>query len=75
MAFVIPNDSRNKSAVMRSHWGFYLFIFFPSLKSPFTASYDQPVPETQTGSWVEAPEIDSFLLEDLPAAQSDALFF
>ncbi len=51
MALVIPNDSRNKSAVMRSHWvGFFL-----SLKSPFTATYNQPVPRTQTGFWIGAP--------------------
>lgn len=28
MAFVIPNDSRNKSTVMRSHWVLFFFFFF-----------------------------------------------
>ena len=74
MAFVIPNDSRNKSAVMRSHW----VRFFLSLKSPFTARHSQPVPETQTGSCIRAPvnqqETDQFLpREDLPAAKMDTL--
>ena len=74
MAFVIPNDSRNKSTVMRSHW----VSFFLSLKSPFTAPHSQPVPETQTGSCIRAPvnqqETDQFLpREDLPAAKMDTL--
>lgn len=61
MALVIPNDSRNKSAVMRSHW----VRFFLSLKSPFTAPYNHPVPETQAGFGIRAPanqrETDQFL--------------
>ena len=76
MAFVIPNDSRNKSTVMRSHW----VRFFLSLKSPFTAPRCQPVPQTRTRSriWalVNRSETDQFLPGVAPpAARMGALSF
>lgn len=69
MAFVILNDSRNKSTVMRSHWVRFFFFFF----SPFSeitlhsSANNQPVPETHTpgpGSKLQCTcmkQINSFL--------------
>jgi len=79
MAFVIPNDSRNKSAVMRSHWALLFFFSFSeiTLRSSIqsTSSWVSgfaPGPELQ---WTSVKQINSFLLEDLPLAKMDGMFF
>lgn len=71
MAFVIPNDSRNKSTIMRSHW---LLFFF--LKSPFTVLNSQPVSESQTVfklQWTSVKHPPP--TGDLPAAKMDSVSF
>lgn len=79
MAFVILNDSRNKSTVMRSHWVRFFFSFLwnhPSqLCQQSTCSWD-----SDSWSWIQAPvnqhETDQFLpQEDLPATKMDTLSF
>lgn len=79
MAFVIPNDSRNKSTVMRSHW-VPLFFFSFLWNHPSQLRTINLRSETQTGTWIWAPvnqhETDQFpRQEDLPATKMDTLYF
>ena len=72
MVFVIPNDSRNKSAVMRSHW--ILFSFFFRENHPSQLRTVNLFLKPRLGSVFKAPmnqyEADQLLPQgDLPATE------
>ncbi len=65
MAFVIPNDSRNKFTVMRSHWvrGFFFSFSEITLHSSVqsTCSWDSDSGPGSELQWTSVKQINSFL--------------